>query len=317
MTTTRSVKLLLSAGTALFLVGCAGQYTPMRQLEGNAFTKHLYHGYTALSQSEGAMSDWNDQDYFMAKAERAAGGEAVAATDLADLTFPDDLAIDAMIAQAKLKGLLEGQNAVALHPGPAAKLQVAYDCYLQQLAEGRDQTCKDEFDHQASRLEQLLRPAPVSSTTSASTSTGSVAQSATASATATVTQTQTGTTGTTAKTTTAGVVPGPFNIYFGLDSAEISKSYMKTIKAIADQAQQSNVTKVNIYGHTDRSGDAAYNSRLGLKRAMAVQRALRASGLDQGVRMSVSTKGENDLKVKTADGVKERLNRRVELVLSR
>ena len=291
MKTTRSVKLLLSAGTALFLVGCASQYTPVTQLQGNAFTKHLYYGYTTLAQAEEAEHDWSDRDYFLGKAAKAAAGEAVAATAIDARTFPGDLAIDAMVAQAKMKSLLEGRNAAAFHPGPAAKLQVAYDCYLQELEENLQpadiQACKDEFDHQAARLEDLMKPAPV------------VAKPARAPA------------------PEPAPIPGPFNIYFDFDSVEISDNYLKTIKAIADNARQADVTKVNIYGHADRSGDVSYNSRLGLQRAMAVQRALRASGLDQGVRMSVSTKGEDSPRVDTADGVKERLNRRVELVLSR
>ena len=287
MRPTRSLKLLLSAGTALFLVGCASHYTPLKELKGDTFTKHLYHGYTALAQAEESEHDWDDRDYFMDKAQRAGNGEAVAETDIAARTFQGDLVIDAMVARAKLTGLLKGRNAAAFHPGPAAKLQVAYDCYLQELEENLQQediqACKDEFDLQAARLEELMKPKPVAPVAKAK----------------------------------PVVIPGPFNVYFGLDSAEISPNYMKTIKVIADAAMQAKVTKVQILGHADRSGDTTYNSSLGLRRAMAVQRALRASGLDKDVRMSVSTKGEENPRIKTPDGKVERLNRRVELILSR
>ena len=282
MKSTRSLKVLLSAGTALFLVGCANQYTPMKHVGTDAFTKHLYHGYVALAQAEEAESDWSDRDYFMDKAQKAAGGEAVAATNISDRELSGDNAVAATAARSILTSLMVDRSAAASHPGPAAKLQVAYDCYLQELEEGRQaadiQACKDEFDHQAARLEELLKPEPAP---------------------------------------VAMAVPGPFNIYFGFDSAEVDANYMKNIHAIAEAAMKAGVTKINIFGHADRSGNVAYNSSLGLRRAMAVQRALRAHGLDRGVKMSVSTKGEDSPRVKTNDGVTERLNRRVELVLSR
>lgn len=281
MKSTRSLKLLLSAGTALFLVGCANQYTPMKHVGTDAFTKHLYHGYVALAQAEEAESDWADRDYFMAKAQKAAAGEAVAATNLFDRELSGDNAVAATAARSVLTSLMVDRSAAASHPGPAAKLQVAYDCYLQELEEGRQaddiKACKDEFDHQAARLEELLKE----------------------------------------ESAPEVALPGPFNVYFGLDSAKIDANYMKTIHAVAESADKANVTRINILGHADRSGNVAYNSSLGLRRAMAVQRALRAHGLDKGVKMSVSTKGEESPRVKTNDGVTERLNRRVEIVLSR
>ncbi len=66
---------------------------------------------------------------------------------------------------------------------------------------------------------------------------------------------------------------------------------------------------VQVIGHTDTSGSAAYNQKLSVRRADAVAGALAQAGVPQNA-MTVTGVGQNDLKVPTPDGVREPQNRR-------
>ena len=77
----------------------------------------------------------------------------------------------------------------------------------------------------------------------------------------------------------------------------------------ADYALSNNSHKVTVVGYTDTSGSAAYNIKLSQRRASSTAKALVADGV-ANADVSVSWKGETDLAVPTADGVREPRNRR-------
>jgi outer membrane protein OmpA-like peptidoglycan-associated protein len=69
---------------------------------------------------------------------------------------------------------------------------------------------------------------------------------------------------------------------------------------------------VAVIGHTDTTGSAAGNFALGLKRAQMIQNLLVNEGLDASL-IEVTSLGESDPLVRTADEVLEPRNRRVEI----
>ncbi len=71
---------------------------------------------------------------------------------------------------------------------------------------------------------------------------------------------------------------------------------------------------VSIIGHSDRAGSDELNYQVSLNRANAIRDALVAGGIDPQ-HMEVTSHGENNPVVKTPDGVKEPLNRRVEVII--
>ena len=81
------------------------------------------------------------------------------------------------------------------------------------------------------------------------------------------------------------------------------------VQEAANYAAAGHATKVTVVGYTDTSGSAAYNIRLSERRAKAVADALVGMGVAQTA-LSVDWKGKTNLAVRTADGVKEPLNRR-------
>jgi outer membrane protein OmpA-like peptidoglycan-associated protein len=103
-------------------------------------------------------------------------------------------------------------------------------------------------------------------------------------------------------------------VYFDHDSTAISTAGGATIRNAAQYARQSTRSRITLTGHTDRSGGAAYNMNLSLRRAEAVKKAL----VDQGVpadAIEARGRGETQPLVMTPDGVREPQNNRVEFVI--
>ncbi len=103
-------------------------------------------------------------------------------------------------------------------------------------------------------------------------------------------------------------------VFFDWNSDGLSARSRDIIKEAAGNAQRASVTRIEVAGHADRSGDAAYNQRLSLRRAEAVTNELVRAGVARSA-ISVQAFGESRPLVPTADNVREPQNRRVEVVL--
>jgi OmpA-OmpF porin, OOP family len=102
-------------------------------------------------------------------------------------------------------------------------------------------------------------------------------------------------------------------VFFDFDQAVITPEGMKILEEAAANAGKANVVRINVTGHTDRSGTDKYNQRLSEKRAAAVKNALIKLGLNAKEIVTMA-KGESEPLVATDDGVREPQNRRVEIV---
>jgi len=71
---------------------------------------------------------------------------------------------------------------------------------------------------------------------------------------------------------------------------------------------------IQIIGHSDTKGAASYNADLAQKRAEAVAQKIKESGVKY-LHIQVESYGEYNLAAKTADGVREAKNRRVEVLI--
>jgi outer membrane protein OmpA-like peptidoglycan-associated protein len=103
-----------------------------------------------------------------------------------------------------------------------------------------------------------------------------------------------------------------YEIYFAFDRAEITPEAARIVSAAAKSAMAGNLTRIDVVGHTDTVGSAAYNQRLSVRRADAVRKALLADGVPSDT-IAARGVGEADLAVPTPDGVREPKNRRVEI----
>lgn len=107
-------------------------------------------------------------------------------------------------------------------------------------------------------------------------------------------------------------MPPPVLVFFDWDKANIRQDAMPIINQLAQALQQNPGVPVIVEGHADTSGAADYNVRLSERRAEAVAAALEQRGVERD-RMQLVARGERDLRVPTADGVREPQNRRVRI----
>ena len=110
------------------------------------------------------------------------------------------------------------------------------------------------------------------------------------------------------------VAPPSFMVFFDWDRSNLSAQALNTIKQAAAAYKTKGNARVTATGHTDTSGPEAYNMALSLRRANTVKDALVREGVP-ATAIAVIGRGEAGLLVKTADGVREPQNRRVEIVI--
>jgi outer membrane protein OmpA-like peptidoglycan-associated protein len=114
----------------------------------------------------------------------------------------------------------------------------------------------------------------------------------------------------------AMVIRAPsFMVFFDWDKSDLSPAALDTIQRAAAAYRTKGGAQIKASGHTDRSGSEAYNMALSLRRANAVKDALVRAGV-RGTDISVVGLGESQPLVRTADGVREAQNRRVEIVIN-
>jgi OmpA-OmpF porin, OOP family len=105
-----------------------------------------------------------------------------------------------------------------------------------------------------------------------------------------------------------------FMVFFDWDKSDLNPAAIDTIERAAAAYKTKGGAQIKASGHTDRSGPEVYNMALSLRRANAVKDALVRAGVrEQDI--SVVGLGESQPLVRTADGVREAQNRRVEIVI--
>jgi outer membrane protein OmpA-like peptidoglycan-associated protein len=103
-----------------------------------------------------------------------------------------------------------------------------------------------------------------------------------------------------------------FTLYFRFESNELTDESRALVPAILSLVRERSIPEVLVVGHTDTMGAPKANVDLGLNRAATVRTMLVQAGLDPST-VEVTSHGETDLLVKTADEAPEPRNRRVEI----
>ncbi|MEE8295600.1 MAG: OmpA family protein [Sphingomonadales bacterium] len=109
-------------------------------------------------------------------------------------------------------------------------------------------------------------------------------------------------------------IPGPFLVFFDWDSDVVDETALSILEAASQAYNDFGIARIIAVGYADRSGAVDYNQDLSERRALNVQTVLARLGINANV-VNISWHGEEDPRVPTADGVRERQNRRVEITL--
>lgn len=277
------VKITTLCFVLLFGAACS-ELEALQELEkpGNDFTRVLAREYEGFSDSEAKQYDWYDSEHFAKKGHKALRGYDVPPEHPKDWSIPKENRQELEWEHHKLVNTLT-QEAKARFPQFSARTQVLYDCWLEQQEENWQENdiaaCKMDYLQAMADLEKKLRPPEVVPTPQF-----------------------------------PEPVPEQYTIYFDFDKASINfdaKQVLSTVTAILKDI--SNYT-IKLEGHADRSGSDKYNQALSEKRVVSVRNALKENGIDANKITSLAY-GERKPKIPTKDGVKSRLNRRVEIVI--
>jgi OOP family OmpA-OmpF porin len=103
-------------------------------------------------------------------------------------------------------------------------------------------------------------------------------------------------------------------VFFAVDKATLLPEGRRKIAEFAQVIQQYPSRALLIEGHTDSSGDAAYNQDLSKRRANTVREALIAQGIESQ-RFTIKAYGEKNPIASNATRKGRQQNRRVELVI--
>lgn len=105
---------------------------------------------------------------------------------------------------------------------------------------------------------------------------------------------------------------GPWMVFFDWSKSELRRDDAETLDRVADNYRARPVGRLQLAGHTDRSGSARVNRAAGLLRAQTVRAELEKRGVPRNA-ISIVSFGEDRPLVATEDGVREVQNRRVEI----
>lgn len=108
--------------------------------------------------------------------------------------------------------------------------------------------------------------------------------------------------------------PRRFVLNFRFESDELTDEARALVPEILTLMRERPAADVVVTGHTDSMGSRRANFHLGLKRAVMVRNLLITAGLEPG-QIEVSSLGETDPLVRTADETAEPRNRRVDIAV--
>jgi OOP family OmpA-OmpF porin len=170
-------------------------------------------------------------------------------------------------------------------PAMAAKAQVSFDCWVEQLDEGwqtdhiaacrRNMMAAIEGIEQGMRQTAAAQPVPQGAETRG---------------------------------------PERYLVFFDWDKSDITATARQVITEAAQAVTRRNLDVVMVEGHADRSGPDDYNVRLSQRRADAVRQVLVSQGIPAN-RIQTQAYGESQPLVPTEDGVRNAQNRRASVII--
>lgn len=174
-------------------------------------------------------------------------------------------------------------------PQDAADAQVNFDCWVEEQSyinnffeddqPDHANACRDAFETALARAQAAVKPAPVPEP----------------------------------EPEPVVAVPANYLVFFDWDSSALTPEARQILREAAANFAKGEFKGIQVVGHADTSGPAAYNTTLSRARAVSVTEAL----VQQGMReqdIDILWKGETEPLVSTGDGIREPQNRRAEIV---
>lgn len=110
------------------------------------------------------------------------------------------------------------------------------------------------------------------------------------------------------------IVNMPQDLLFATDSATLRPDLTRDIKAVASNLLKYPNSRIEVIGHTDNSGSAAYNQDLSQRRSVSVANILRETGVPNS-RLTAYGRGEDSPIASNLSPEGRAQNRRVEIII--
>lgn len=252
---------------------------------GTPFQTALTQKYTEFAVSEAKQCDWIDSQRFIDKGMHAAYGQTTPPEELKEWNIPENILPQLTAARAELIEVLSKPELLDAQPETAAEAQFSFDCWVEQQEENWQtediEECRDDFysalsELKAQKIAEALPMTPIPLTPEEIYN---------------------------------------YRVFFDFNSAKVTPKTQKVIDNIIADIKNLKDYEFVLNGYADRAGDEDYNLELSKQRAIAVRKKLVAAGLPEKS-ITIFAYGEEDNAVETEDGVAEKANRRVEIVIS-
>ncbi|MDX5351276.1 MAG: OmpA family protein [Paracoccaceae bacterium] len=110
------------------------------------------------------------------------------------------------------------------------------------------------------------------------------------------------------------IVNMPQDLLFAVDSASVRPDLRRDLQTVSSSLLKYPNSRIDVIGHTDNTGSAAYNQDLSQRRAVAVASILRENGVPSG-RIAAYGRGEDQPIASNLTPEGRAQNRRVEIII--
>ena len=297
------MKIILSL-SFLFLFSCSASYEKLSKESFNpptSLSKHLMEAYKTKADFEAQeMHDWNSAKLYAEKALGAADGKDILPEKISYWVIPADKQSELNKAYNNLMTVYK--EALLLDPFNLAKAISSLDCWAEQQEENWqtwdiDQCRNDFLSAMHEIFGSLEKEEGISTKQKINNEISKLDDSVSDDSVSIVT-----------KNSENKILQ---IIYFDFDKSKLSDVSIEEIKNFINTNKKT-IKKFIVVGHTDTMGTKKYNKVLSLKRAGVVQKILTELGIEKN-NIHILGKGEDNLRVQTADEVKHPANRRAEI----
>ena len=288
----------------LFLFSCSASYEKLSKESFNpptSLSKHLMEAYKTKADFEAQeMHDWNSAKLYAEKALGAADGKDILPEKISYWVIPADKQSELNKAYNNLMTVYK--EALLLDPFNLAKAISSLDCWAEQQEENWqtwdiDQCRNDFLSAMHEIFGSLEKEEGISTKQKINNEISKLDDSVIDDSISIVT-----------KNSENKILQ---IIYFDFDKSKLSDVSIEEIKNFIN-ANKKTIKKFIVVGHTDTMGTKKYNKVLSLERAEVVQKVLTELGIEKN-NIHILGKGEDNLRVQTADEVKHPANRRAEI----
>ena len=288
----------------LFLFSCSASYEKLSKELFNpptSLSKHLMEAYKTKADFEAQeMHDWNSAKLYAEKALGAADGKDILPEKISYWVIPADKQSELNKAYNNLMTVYK--EALLLDPFNLAKAISSLDCWAEQQEENWqtwdiDQCRNDFLSAMHEIFGSLEKEEGISTKQKINNEISKLDDSVSDDSVSIVT-----------KNSENKILQ---IIYFDFDKSKLSDVSIEEIKNFINTNIKT-IKKFIVVGHTDTMGTKKYNKVLSLERAEVVQKILIKLGIEKN-NIHILGKGEDNLRVQTADEVKHPANRRAEI----